>query len=73
VKRGKVFAPAGMKIDQEWLGRVCSQTEYAFVFVFWANDGAPLTWGGSLSPGNTILAGNPINRALAAYATLEEV
>jgi hypothetical protein len=58
-----------VKIDEEWLARVCEQTEFAFVFVFWANDGPPLTWGGSLSPGNPVLdiGAVEVNRALSAY------
>ena len=37
-------------------GDACAKAEnYAFVFIFWANDGAPLTWGGHISPDNPIL------------------
>jgi hypothetical protein len=65
VAAGKVFGEA----DRAWLANVASQQEYAFVFVFWASDGAPLTWGGVLSPGNPILevAEASIETALRTY------
>jgi hypothetical protein len=65
VAAGRVFGD----VDREWLNRVAAQTEYAFVFVFWASDGAPLTWGGVLSPGNPILevAEASIETALRTY------
>ena len=62
--------PEEAGVTQEWLDAVAAQTEFAFVFVFWANDGAPLTWGGTLSPGNPVLgiAEADIGRALSVYA-----
>ncbi len=51
--------------------RACAEADaYAFVFIFWANDGAPLTWGGSLSPDNPIfeISGRDRDHALRAYA-----
>ncbi len=38
--------------DPEWLRRVAGASEWAFVFVFYQADGAPLTYGVSLSPAN---------------------
>jgi hypothetical protein len=66
VAMGKVFGD----VDRDWLATVAAQDEYAFVFVFWASDGAPLTWGGALSPGNPILgaAAVDVDAALRAYA-----
>lgn len=69
VREGRVFgapeaggladAIARGVVPADWLERVAAQSEaddgFAFVFVFWASSGAPLTWAGSLSPGNSIL------------------
>ncbi|MGF3022699.1 PD-(D/E)XK nuclease-like domain-containing protein [Methylobacterium aquaticum] len=51
VTEGRVFGDH----DPAWLARVASAETYAFVFVFWASTGAPLTWGGVLSPDNPVL------------------
>lgn len=66
VAAGRVFGD----VNRGWLDTVASQEEYAFVIVFWASDGAPLTWGGAFSPGNPILdaAAAEIEAALATYA-----
>lgn len=55
--------------DPEWLDRVTGSNGYAFVFVFWSSSGAPLTWGGILSPGNAIvdLGEQQVKGALWAY------
>jgi hypothetical protein len=69
-RNGRIKVLDGAGVDEEWLSLVCSQTAYAFVFVFWENDGMPLTWGGSLSPGNPILdvARSYIHQALSTFA-----
>lgn len=41
--------------DPAWLRRVADAPGFAWVFVFWASTGAPLTWGTILSPGNPVL------------------
>ena len=55
--------------DAAWLKRVAASKESAFVYCFWASKGAPLTWGGYLSPGNRKLqeAQVDIDRALKRY------
>lgn len=65
VAEGRVFGDH----DPEWLARVAAAEAYAFVFVFWASVGAPLTWGGVMSPGNPVLdVGEEfIRRALENY------
>jgi hypothetical protein len=51
VRRGHVFG----EVDREWLKGVVDQgEEFAWVWVFYQAEGAPLTWGGTLSPGNPI-------------------
>ncbi|MET3483165.1 PD-(D/E)XK nuclease-like domain-containing protein [Methylobacterium sp. 1973] len=41
--------------DPAWLARVAAAEDYALVFVFWASTGAPLTWGGVMSPGSALV------------------
>lgn len=41
--------------DQAWLKKVAEAQEWAFVWVFYQSEGAPLTWGTTVSPGNGIL------------------
>lgn len=57
--------------DASWLTRVAVSKTYAFVYCFWASKGAPLTWGGYLSPGNRKLeeAQVDIDRALKRYVS----
>lgn len=52
IRDGKVFGspPPGLLDKVKAAGK-----SFAFVFVFWQADGAPSTWGQSLSPGNPIL------------------
>lgn len=65
VAQGRVFGDH----DSTWLRRVAAAGEYAFVFVFWASVGAPLTWGGVLSPGNPVIevGGEYVRQGLEAY------
>lgn len=41
--------------DTGWLRKVAASKEYAFTLIFWASSGAPLTWGGVLSPENPLI------------------
>ncbi len=41
--------------DSEWLAKVAASKEWAFCWIFYQSEGAPLTWGTTLSPGNPIL------------------
>lgn len=53
LREGKVFGDA----PRDLLDAVArAGDEFAFVFVFWQADGAPLTWGMQISPGNPVLA-----------------
>lgn len=72
-REGRVF---GELLDYDthgdWLERVIAQSVpdgFAFVFVFWASSGAPLTWAGSLSPGNSLIihGRSEVEKALARY------
>lgn len=58
---GKVFGDH----DKDLLKRIAESAEYAFVWVFFQAEDAPITWGGKLSGRHTTLAGqivtdNPI-------------
>ena len=65
---------AGAGSETEWLDRASASTEYAFVFVFWQADNAPITWACSLSPGNPILetARRDIENAFDRYKKFEK-
>ena len=41
--------------DPAWLKRVVECQQFAFQWVFFQAEGAPITWSRSLSPGNPIL------------------
>jgi hypothetical protein len=60
--------------DPEWLKKVAAATEWAFCFVFYQSQGAPLTWGTTISPGNGILdiARATIARAEENYKAFSE-
>lgn len=53
IGEGKVFG--GADIDPDFMFDVARNAEYAFVFVFFQAEGAPLSAGYSISPGNPIL------------------
>jgi len=55
--------------DAEWLNRVAAAKSYAFQWVFFQAEGAPITWSKSLSPGNPILdiAERDRHKALRTY------
>ncbi|WP_457299137.1 PD-(D/E)XK nuclease-like domain-containing protein [Phyllobacterium sp. P5_D12] len=42
--------------DPEWLAKVAANEVFAFVFVFWSKDGAPVSHGIKLSPGNPLFS-----------------
>lgn len=52
VEAGQVFGDH----DPEWLQRVAANEVFAFVFVFWQKDGAPISHGIKLSPGNPLFS-----------------
>jgi PDDEXK-like domain of unknown function (DUF3799) len=56
--------------DAGWLRRVAAAKAFAFMWVFYQAEGAPITWSRSLSPGNPILqiAGRDRDKALATFA-----
>jgi hypothetical protein len=62
---GKVFGDH----DPEWLTQVAANEIFAFVFVFWQKDGAPISHGIKLSPGNPLFgyARSMITQAIANY------
>jgi hypothetical protein len=57
------------EVDPAWLQSVADADAFAWVFVFWQAEGAPLTWACSISPGNGIhdIARATITRAEANY------
>ncbi len=63
---GKVFGDH----DPQWLKQVCVNEVFAFVFVFWQKDGAPISHGIKMSPGNPLFgyARSMISKAVANYS-----
>lgn len=61
-------------VSLEWLKQAAARDAFAFVFVFFAADGAPLTWACSLSPANPILASAEahVDQGLAQYVACAE-
>lgn len=41
--------------DAGWLKKVAEQTEFAFQWIFFAAEGAPLTWSRTMTPGNPMI------------------
>jgi PDDEXK-like domain of unknown function (DUF3799) len=60
--------------DAGWLKRVADSKSYAFQWVFFQAEGAPITWSRSLSPGNPILdiAERDRDRALEVYREFKQ-
>lgn len=52
ISQGKVYGPH----DPEWLAKVAANEVFAFVFVFWQKDGAPISHGIKMSPGNPLFS-----------------
>ncbi|TMU84699.1 PD-(D/E)XK nuclease-like domain-containing protein [Brucella haematophila] len=66
-RAGKVFGlPEG---QEDWLSKVVSNPVFAFVFVFWQKEGAPISHGIMLSPGNPLFdrAAERIAQAVENY------
>ncbi len=65
IHAGKVFGHH----DSEWLAKVAANDVFAFVFVFWQKDGAPISHGIKLSPGNPLFsyARTLISKAVSNY------
>lgn len=65
LNEGKVFGSH----DPEWLAKVAANEVFAFVFVFWQKDGAPISHGIKLSPGNPLFsyARSLITQAVSNY------
>ncbi|PSJ60797.1 PD-(D/E)XK nuclease-like domain-containing protein [Pseudaminobacter soli (ex Li et al. 2025)] len=55
VKAGQVYGAPDSENFRSWLIQVAGQREFAFVFVFWQAEGAPISHGFQISPGNPIL------------------
>ena len=67
LNEGRVFGSH----DPEWLAKVAANEVFAFVFVFWQKDGAPISHGIKLSPGNPLFsyARSMIAQAVDNYRT----
>lgn len=67
LNEGRVFG----SYDPEWLAKVAANEVFAFVFVFWQKDGAPISHGIKLSPGNPLFsyARSMIAQAVDNYRT----
>lgn len=63
---GKVYG----NYDYDWLLKVATNEVFAFVFVFWQKDGAPISHGIKLSPGNPLFsyARGLITKAVENYS-----
>ena len=55
VKAGQVYNAPDSENFRSWLIQAAGITEFAFVFVFWQAEGAPISHGFKISPGNPIL------------------
>lgn len=62
---GRVFG----EHDRDWLTKVAANEVFGFVFVFWQAEGAPISLGFKLSPGNPMLgyARSWISKAVDTY------
>ena len=60
---------SSLPADKDLMASFCEQGAHAFVFVFWASKGAPLTWGGTFSQDNPMLqmAKTQVDAALATF------
>lgn len=68
-KAGAVYGAPDSEQFRSWLLQLTGIKEYAFVFVFWQADGAPVSHGFQISPGNPILqsARQSIAQAISNY------
>lgn len=75
LKAGKVFnAPEDNRDFMPWLINVANNQDFAFVLVFWQAEGAPISTGFTLSPGNPLLsyARANIGKAIRNYCLFME-
>lgn len=74
VKAGLVYGAPDTEQFRSWLIQVAGITEFAFVFVFWQAEGAPISHGFTISPGNPILetAKQSIAKAVWNYQKFTE-
>lgn len=74
LKKGAVFNAPDDPNFMPWLIQVTGIKEFAFVLVFWQAEGAPISKGFKLSPGNPLLASARANisKAIANYKTFME-
>lgn len=69
MKSGKVFGAPDSEQFRSWLIQAAGITDFAFVFVFWQAEGAPISHGFQISPGNPLLdsATATIAKAVSNY------
>lgn len=67
VKAGHVHGAPDSEQFRSWLIQAAGVTEFAFVFVFWQAEGAPISHGFKISPGNPILDGAAQSIAKAVW------
>ncbi|MGO4561028.1 PD-(D/E)XK nuclease-like domain-containing protein [Rhizobiales bacterium 3FA27D7] len=74
VKAGLVYGAPDTEQFRSWLIQVSGITEFAFVFVFWQAEGAPISHGFKISPGNPLLdsAKHSIAKAVWNYQRFME-
>lgn len=67
MQRGNVFGT----VDEEWLSKIVRNELFAFVFVFWQAEGAPISHGIKMSPNNPLfeIARQKIIKAIHNYKT----
>lgn len=75
--RMRAFFEAGAVFgdhDPGWMKNVSDQDAWAFVWVFYQSEGAPLTWGTTLSPGNGLFdyATASLEKAESNYRTFKD-
>lgn len=71
VKADKVYGAPDSEKFRSWLIQAAGITEFAFVFVFWQAEGAPISHGFQISPGNPLIdsARATIAKAVHNYKT----
>ncbi|MCO6050884.1 PD-(D/E)XK nuclease-like domain-containing protein [Mesorhizobium sp. RP14(2022)] len=71
VKAGAIYGAPDDPNSRSWLIQAAGIREFAFVFVFWQAEGAPISHGFKISPGNPLLASAEIaiGKAVHNYRT----
>lgn len=74
VKSGAVYGAPDSADFRSWLIQAAGVAEFAFVFVFWQAEGAPISHGFKISPGNPILdsANQSVAKAVWNYRRFME-